>query len=88
MIDIASQLDAIHRQVERQLPADGSGEVVSVLLRRGYDAPIDDVWDAVTQPDRIKRWFMPISGDLRVGGAFSSRATPAARSSPASRPAC
>jgi uncharacterized protein YndB with AHSA1/START domain len=70
MIDIASQLEAIHRQVEQQLPADGSGEVVSVLLRRSYDAPVGDVWDAVTQPDRIKRWFMPISGDLRVGGSF------------------
>ena len=70
MIDIASQLKAIHRQVERQLPADGSGEVVSVLLRRSYDAPVGDVWDAVTQPDRIKRWFMPISGDLRAGGSF------------------
>jgi uncharacterized protein YndB with AHSA1/START domain len=58
MIDIASQLKAIHRQVEQQLPADG------------YDAPIDDVWDAVTQPDRIKRWLMPISGELRVGGSF------------------
>jgi uncharacterized protein YndB with AHSA1/START domain len=70
MIDIASQLNAIHRQVEQQLPADGSGERVSVLLRRSYDAPIGDVWDAVTQPDRIKRWFMPISGELGVGGSF------------------
>ena len=70
MIDIASQLKAIHRQVEQQLPADGSGERVSVLLRRDYEAPIDDVWDAVTQPDRIKRWLMPISGELRVGGSF------------------
>ena len=70
MIDIASQLNAIHRQVEQQLPADGSGERVSVLLRRGYDAPIDDVWEAVTQPDRIKRWLMPISGELHVGGSF------------------
>ena len=39
MIDIASQLNTIHRQVERQSPADGSGERVSVPLRRGYDAP-------------------------------------------------
>ena len=70
MIDIANQLNAIHRQVEQQLPADGSGERVSVLLRRSYDAPIGDVWDAVTQPDRIKRWLMPISGELRVGGSF------------------
>jgi uncharacterized protein YndB with AHSA1/START domain len=70
MIDIANQLNAIHRQVEQQPPADGSGERVSVLLRRSYDAPIGDVWDAVTQPDRIKRWLMPISGELRVGGSF------------------
>jgi uncharacterized protein YndB with AHSA1/START domain len=70
MIDIASQLKAIHRQVEQRPPAGGAGESVSVLLRRDYDAPIDDVWDAVTRPDRIERWFMPISGDLRVGGNF------------------
>jgi uncharacterized protein YndB with AHSA1/START domain len=70
MIDIASQLNAIHRQVAQQPATDGAGERVSVLLRRSYDTPIQDVWDAVTQPDRIKRWLMPISGELRVGGTF------------------
>lgn len=70
MIDIASQLNAIHRQVEQQPAADGAGERVSVLLRRRYDTSIGEVWDAVTQPDRIKRWFMPVSGELRVGGSF------------------
>jgi uncharacterized protein YndB with AHSA1/START domain len=68
MIDIVNQLKAIHREVG-QRPGDG-GDVVSVVLRRDYDAPIEDVWDAITDPDRIKRWFLPISGDLRVGGAF------------------
>jgi uncharacterized protein YndB with AHSA1/START domain len=70
MIDIANQLNAIHRQVERQPAADGATELVSVLMRRGYNAPVQDVWEAVTDPDRIKRWLMPISGDLRVGGRF------------------
>jgi uncharacterized protein YndB with AHSA1/START domain len=70
MIDVTSQLNAIHRRVEKQPPADGSGERVSVLLRRDYDAPIGDVWDAVTQPERIRRWLLPVSGDLRVGGRF------------------
>ena len=70
MIDIANQLNAIHRQVERQPAADGATELVSVLMRRGYDAPVQDVWEAVTDPDRIKRWLMPISGELRVGGRF------------------
>jgi uncharacterized protein YndB with AHSA1/START domain len=70
MIDIANQLNAIHRQVERQPTADGAGERVSVLLRRSYDTAAQDVWDALTDPDRLKRWFMPVSGDLRVGGSF------------------
>ena len=68
MIDIASQLEAIHREVGKQ--AAGDSEVVAVLLRRNYPAQIDDVWDAVTDPDRVKRWFLPLSGDLRVGGSF------------------
>lgn len=68
MIDIASQLEAIEREVGKQ-PVDG-GEVVAVLLRRSYSAPIEDVWDAMTDPDRIERWFLPVSGDLRVGGNF------------------
>ena len=69
MIDIASQLTAIHREVSRQQPA-SSGETVSVVLRRTYDATAADVWDAVTDPDRLKRWFLPLSGDLYVGGKF------------------
>ncbi|HEU5439390.1 MAG TPA: SRPBCC family protein [Ktedonobacterales bacterium] len=70
MIDIANQINAIHRTVELLPPAEGAGERVRVLLQRGYDAPIDDVWDAITRPERIVRWFMPISGELRVGGSF------------------
>jgi uncharacterized protein YndB with AHSA1/START domain len=68
MIDIINQLKAIHREVARR-PAE-DGEVVSVLVRREYDATVDDVWDAVTDPVRVRRWFMPLSGDLRVGGTF------------------
>ena len=68
MIDIASQLEAIHREVGKR-PADDN-EVVAVLLRRTYPAQIDDVWDAITDPDRVKRWFLPLSGDLRPGGSF------------------
>ena len=68
MIDIASQLAAIYREVSER-PGEG-GEDVAVLIRRSYDAEIEDVWDAVTDPDRMKRWFLPVSGDLRAGGTF------------------
>jgi uncharacterized protein YndB with AHSA1/START domain len=66
MIDIAGQLAAIYREVGER---DG-GESVAVLLRRSYEAEPEDVWDAITDPERIRRWFMPISGDLRAGGSF------------------
>lgn len=65
MIDIADQLKAIHREVHA-----GTADTVGVLLRRTYDAAAADVWDAVTDPDRLKRWFLPVSGDLREGGSF------------------
>ena len=28
------------------------------------------MWDAVTSAERIPRWFLPISGDLRLGGRY------------------
>ncbi len=68
MIDNITQIGAIERQVSTK-PADG-GELVSVVLRREYNASVEDVWDALTEPARIQRWFMPISGDLREGGDF------------------
>lgn len=69
MIDIPGQLAAIYREVGER-PLDGGDQGVGVLLRRSYPAAIEDVWDAVTDPERMKRWFLPISGDLRVGGTF------------------
>ncbi len=69
MIDIAAELEVIHREVVKRPGEDG--EVVGALLRRTYpSASPEDVWEAVTDPERVKRWFMPLSGDLRVGGTF------------------
>ena len=47
-----------------------AGEGRTVRLRRTYDAPIDDVWDALTNPDRIAAGSFPISGDFHVGGHY------------------
>jgi uncharacterized protein YndB with AHSA1/START domain len=33
------------------------------------------VWDACTNPERIPRWFLPISGELRVGGRYQLEGT-------------
>jgi uncharacterized protein YndB with AHSA1/START domain len=68
MIDITRELDAVQREVtDAQLP---SGAARTIRLQRDYDAPIEDVWDALTDPERIGRWFLPISGDYRLGGTY------------------
>ncbi len=68
MIDIVREIEATHREVsERPLPA-GAGR--AIRLQRDYDAPIAEVWDALTNPERISGWFLPISGDFRIGGRY------------------
>jgi uncharacterized protein YndB with AHSA1/START domain len=57
-----------HREVRRRRIA--AGDARTALIRRHYDAPIEDVWDACTNPERLRRWLSPVTGDLRVGGAF------------------
>jgi uncharacterized protein YndB with AHSA1/START domain len=52
----------------RPIPA---GEARVAVFRRIYEAPIEDVWDACTDPDRLRRWYVPVTGDLRLGGRFS-----------------
>ena len=66
MFDMVEELAAIHRNVVQD---DGS-ETVSVTLSRTYDADAEDVWDALTNPERLPRWFYPVSGKLQVGGSF------------------
>ena len=42
----------------------------SVTGTRVYETDVSDLWDALTNPDRIPRWFLPISGDLKPGGQY------------------
>ena len=42
----------------------------AVIAMRSYDTDIYDLWNALTSADRIPRWFMPIEGDLRLGGRY------------------
>ena len=68
MIDVVTELETIRRAVgTAQLPP---GEAKVVRLARTYDAGIEDVWDALTDPGRISRWFLPITGDFRLGGTY------------------
>ena len=65
MIDVTEQINAVRREVgTRVLEA---GEARTVTISRTYGAAIEDVWDACTNAERIPRWFLPVSGDLRLG---------------------
>lgn len=44
-----------------------------VVAARTYDTTIEDLWDALTSPERIPRWFLPIEGELRLGGRYQLR---------------
>lgn len=68
MIDVMHEINAVQRQVGRRVLDAGQARTVTVI--RTYHAPVEDVWDACTNPERIPRWFLPVSGELRVGGRF------------------
>lgn len=42
----------------------------SITLERTYDTTPGDLWDAITSPERLPRWFMPVSGDLQLNGRY------------------
>jgi uncharacterized protein YndB with AHSA1/START domain len=68
VIEVDQHISAVQRRVgSRTLPA---GQARVVTINRTFAAPVDDVWDACTSAERIPRWFLPVSGDLRVGGRY------------------
>lgn len=42
----------------------------AVVASRDYPTHIDDLWNAITEKERIPRWFAPVSGDLELGGRY------------------
>ncbi len=47
-----------------------SGDARVAVFTRSYETTVEDLWDACTDPERLRRWYVPVSGDLRVGGTF------------------
>lgn len=68
MIDWSTYLGGVSRSVAAD--AKDGRPVRNVTLERIYDTTIEDLWDAVTNPERLPRWFAPVSGDLKLGGRY------------------
>ena len=67
-IDIARLVGAVSRGMATR---DHRGKPARVVVAsRDYDTTVEDLWDALTNPERIPRWFLPVSGDLRLGGRY------------------
>ena len=45
-------------------------ETAVVMAGRTYSTDALDLWNALTTPERLSRWFLPVSGDLRLGGKY------------------
>jgi uncharacterized protein YndB with AHSA1/START domain len=68
MTDSATLAATISRRVSARTE-DGQ-ELHVVTLSQAYPTSIDDLWDACTNAERLPRWFLPVSGDLRPGGRY------------------
>ncbi|MBC7270259.1 MAG: SRPBCC family protein [Streptomyces sp.] len=67
-MDVTHQISAVRRKVGKRVLEAGEARVITI--GQTYDAPLDDVWDACTNAERIPRWFLPVSGDLVLGGRY------------------
>ena len=67
-LDVTTMIGAVRREVTTR--DEGGRPARVVTATRTYAASPDEVWAAITDPDRIPRWFLPVSGDLRLGGRY------------------
>ena len=66
--DIESHLGAVDRSVSSPM-RDGQ-PARAVTLSRTCTTTVEDLWDAVTNGERIPRWFLPVTGELEPGGRY------------------
>jgi uncharacterized protein YndB with AHSA1/START domain len=68
MIDVNQYINGVRRTVgDRTIEA---GEARVSTISRIYPTDVDDLWEAVSSAERIGRWFLPISGELKEGGHY------------------
>ncbi|MBX3217739.1 MAG: SRPBCC family protein [Labilithrix sp.] len=65
---MTNALGAQFRQVEDREHL-GQSAIVVVAVRT-YDTTVEDLWEAITTPERLARWFVPVEGDLKLGGRY------------------
>ncbi len=67
-LDLAAHLGLVTRVV-RNLERDGK-PAKAVIASSVYPTDAGDLWEALTSKERLPRWFLPVSGELRLGGRY------------------
>src|SRR6478752_6119540 len=68
MTDVTDQISAVRRTLgTRTLDA---GEARVSTISQAYDTDINDLWEACTTAERLPRWFLPVTGELKLGGHY------------------
>ena len=65
---VAGHLGAVQRSLSTRTREGRPMRVLAVSRR--FDVASEELWDALTTPERIQVWLGPTSGDLGVGGRF------------------
>jgi uncharacterized protein YndB with AHSA1/START domain len=68
MIDVTAEVNAVRRQLGSRVLEAGEARVSTIS--RSYETTLEDLWEACTDAERIRRWFLPVSGDLTLGGRY------------------
>ena len=68
MIDATQRIHSAQRTVGSRA-RDGSPARI-LTISQTYATDVEDLWDACTNPERIPRWFLPVSGELRASGRY------------------
>jgi uncharacterized protein YndB with AHSA1/START domain len=66
--DIARLIGAVTREVKTEMYQGKEAKIVAAS--RLYDTDIDDLWDAITNAERLPRWFAKVDGDFKLGGRY------------------
>jgi len=56
--------------IEASLHSVGGAGVVRMKVR--FETGVDDIWSAITDPQRLAHWYGTVDGDLHEDGAFTA----------------
>src|SRR3954454_4580488 len=70
IVDPLTTAGLVTREI-RSGSRDGAPTKIAVA-RRTYGTDQADLWDALTNAERIPRWFLPVTGELEVGGRYQT----------------